>query len=97
MKTSERTGATLNWAVHVALHGSCEGYAEYEYSTDWSRGGPIIEREFIGLQRWNEEHEWAADIGGDFYQYGETPLIVAMRCYVASRLGSDVDVPEEMK
>ena len=62
------------------------------YSTDWAQGGPIIEREFIGLQRWNAKFEWAADIGGDFYQYGETPLIVAMRCYVASKLGDDVDI-----
>lgn len=25
-----------------------------------------------------------------------TPLIAAMRCYVASKLGDDVDVPEEL-
>ena len=27
---------------------------------------------------------------------GPTPLIAAMRCYVASRLGDEVDVPEEL-
>ena len=26
--------------------------------------------------------------------YGPTPLIAAMRCYVASKLGAEVDVPE---
>jgi hypothetical protein len=31
----------------------------------------------------------------DFY-FGPTPLIAAMRCYVASKLGDDVDVPEEL-
>ena len=66
-------------------------------SSDWAQGGPIIECEFIGLQRWNEEHEWAADIGGGFEQYGPTPLIAAMRCYVSSKLGDDVDVPEELQ
>jgi hypothetical protein len=25
-----------------------------------------------------------------------TPLIAAMRCYVASKLGDEVDVPEEL-
>jgi len=71
--------------------------AEYDPSTSWQHGGPIIECEFIGLQRWNEEHEWAADIGGGFEQYGPTPLIAAMRVYVASKLGDDVDVPEELQ
>ena len=28
---------------------------------------------------------------------GPTPLIAAMRCYVASKLGPEVDVPEELK
>ncbi|MNW06473.1 hypothetical protein D3C71_2028910 [compost metagenome] len=30
--------------------------------------------------------------GGD----GPTPLIAAMRCYVASRVGDEVDLPEEL-
>ena len=30
------------------------------------------------------------------WAYGPTPLIAAMRCYVASRLGDEVDVPEEL-
>lgn len=29
-------------------------------------------------------------------QTGPTPLIAAMRCYVASRLGNEVDIPEEL-
>ena len=99
MKTSELTGAALDWAVHVALHGACEGYAEYEYSTDWSQGGPIIEREKLDLE-WRSisgcraKYEWLDE---PFYEgIGPTPLIAAMRCYVASKLGDDVDVPEEL-
>jgi hypothetical protein len=35
--------------------------------------------------------------GGDFHcYYGETFLIAAMRCYVASVLGKEVEVPEEL-
>lgn len=29
--------------------------------------------------------------------FGPTPLIAAMRCYVASKLGDEVEVPEELK
>lgn len=28
---------------------------------------------------------------------GPTPLIAAMRCYVASKLGDEVEIPEELK
>jgi hypothetical protein len=28
---------------------------------------------------------------------GPTPLIAAMRCYVASKLGDEIDIPEELK
>ena len=30
------------------------------------------------------------------WAYGPTPLIAAMRCFVASRLGDEVDIPEEL-
>ena len=96
MKTSELTGAPLNWAVHVALHGSCAGHAEHEYSTDWAQGGPIIEREkievFVRDERWfaYSSRSTPEDFPGD------TPLVAAMRCFVASRLGADVDVPKEL-
>ena len=29
-------------------------------------------------------------------QYGPTPLIAVMRCYVASKLGEEVDIPDEL-
>ena len=29
-------------------------------------------------------------------QYGPTPLIAAMRCFVASKLGDEVEIPEEL-
>jgi hypothetical protein len=28
--------------------------------------------------------------------YGHTPLIAAMRCYVASKLGDEVEIPQEL-
>ena len=99
MKTSELTGAALDWAV-----AKCEGESVYSFSTNWLFGGPIIERENLTLMYC--EGEYIAGTNPECFenqvfmwhkQYGETPLIAAMRCYVASKLGDDVDVPEELK
>lgn len=91
MKTSELSGAALDWAV-----AKCEEvqWARWN-SNDWSMGGPIIERECIDL-------EWTGIPNADFFctiqgkheAHGTTPLIAAMRCYVASKLGNEVQIPE---
>jgi hypothetical protein len=112
MKTSELTGAALDWAV-----AKCEGMAddmlndfdEYgwaysdsrRYSTDWSQGGPIIEREGISLvrqtpDRWVSEYSNGCDRFDHARSHGPTPLIAAMRCYVASKLGDEVEIPKEL-
>lgn len=74
------------------------------YSTDWNAGGPIIEREGISLEAPNEhdygsdqwtaefEHPARSDGVQRSYGIGETPLIAAMRAYVASRLGDEVEL-----
>jgi hypothetical protein len=107
-KTSELTGAALDWAVAkcagVAVEYIDDGitqclltapYGRYAPSTDWSQGGPIIEREGITLTYQGER--WAAQTADDLFAYGTTPLIAAMRCYVASKLGDEVEVPKELK
>lgn len=102
MKTSELTGAALDWAVAVCRQGYDPHV--FPYSTDWARGGPIIEQEEIELTRGTENSNgWAATI--DLYEgdamrescIGPTPLIAAMRCFVASRLGDDVEIPNELQ
>lgn len=68
-----------------------------KYSTDWAQGGPIIEREEIGFfQKKDEGYCQAAKPGAEFVRRCPTPLIAAMRCFVASKLGDEVDVPEEL-
>ena len=94
-KTSNLKWHALDWAVHVAMHGKCEGYPEHHYSADWAQGGPIIERERIELE--HDGFQWWARIRADEDFSGPTPLIAAMRCYVASVLGDEVDVPEELQ
>ena len=69
------------------------------YSTDWAQGGPIIEREHIGL--WSEGYDWEAKIQTGAGEWlvewdEESPLVAAMRCYVASKLGDEVEIPAEL-
>lgn len=121
IKTSELTGAALDWAV-----AKCEGYiatfkpdgvvyahpisgewhhnGNWSPSTKWVQGGPIIEREGISVRLWIDQG-WCAtneregdECDGDDYVgvSGPTSLVAAMRCYVASKLGFEVDVPEEL-
>ena len=59
-------------------------------------GGPIIEREEISIVRVSSAL-WDAHMSNvNFFESGATPLIAAMRCYVASKLGDEVEVPEEL-
>ena len=101
MKTNELTGAALDWMVNkcsgMTRDVALSGHYTYKPSTNWAQGGPIIEREEIA--HWpDEEGGWFASAnegqGKDFH--GPTPLIAAMRCYVASVFGDEVDVPEEL-
>ena len=82
---------------------------DFEPSEEWSQGGPIIERESVEVVRGNalifpkgnekgeySEPLWLASYGGGRKFHGPTPLIAAMRCVVASRLGDEVDIPEEL-
>jgi hypothetical protein len=115
MKISELTGAALDWAVakceghdvfikHAPVQvmytpkGKRSGYI-YTPSTNWSQGGPIIEREGITVSDGSPVTglEWmACDRGSTHIQHGPTYLIAAMRCYVTSKLGGDADIPEEL-
>jgi hypothetical protein len=79
-------------------------------STSWQEGGPIIEREGIRIAPTVTRSAWMAQIrhtknhplvahpvlDGWTNANGLTPLIAAMRCYVASKLGNTVDIPDEL-
>jgi len=74
----------------------------YAPSTNWAQGGPIIEWEKIGVEPWGANRSWLAQTYNEAgrvtqRQYGPTPLIAAMRCYVASKLGDEVEIPNELK
>ena len=103
MKTSELKDLALDWAVT-----KCEGYDHkvtssewgmWGWATDWAQGGPIIEREGITVSYGSPVTglEWmACDRGSTNIQHGPTYLIAAMRCFVASKLGDEVEIPKEL-
>jgi len=70
---------------------------QYSPPTNWSQAGPIIERERIGLKWLDGVSLWEAESAYYPTMHGPTPLIAAMRCYVASRLGDEVELPEELR
>lgn len=78
------------------------------YSTDWSEGGPIIEREeisviykgFLAGTVHAENGLWMAysaesTLGQSVFAH--TPLVAAMRRYVSRKLGDEVEIPDELK
>jgi len=96
--------------THDKWFKQCDGYpwdrdqVIWQPSTDWSQGGPIIEREAHNLFKHNGGTEWccACNVPREGYVAiitadGPTPLIAAMRCYVASKLGDEVEIPEKLK
>jgi hypothetical protein len=103
MKTNELSGAQLDYAVARAEGRFDELDFEaippqfrgnISYSTDWALSGSIIEREGIALYLYSDS-EWNAHVGGK-ESVGLTPLIAAMRCYVASKLGDEIEIPKEI-
>ena len=112
LKTSELQGAALDWAVAKCegwvagtndndlvsfVLESSPDEMHFWPSTDWAQGGPIIEREIITLD-FDDGTDWQArDFDSQqILAHGPTPLIAAMRCYVASRFGDEIEVPDEL-
>jgi hypothetical protein len=81
-----------NFAFYLSLES-------YQPSTNWAHGGPIIEMtqmdfRWVGVGHCRASIEWLDE--DEFEEFGPTPLIAAMRCYVASKLGEEVEVPDEI-
>jgi len=74
----------------------------FEPTRNWGYAGPIIEREWLDVTPWpnesDEDMRWQCKQHDsiDCVAFGPTPLIAAMRCYVASQLGDEVEVPDEL-
>ena len=100
IKVAKATERQLNWLV-ARIEGDelpKSGGKGLDYSSDWAHGGPILDRERITIRQWTDMpiiHAYMPHDGAP-WGAGPTPLIAAMRCYVASKLGREVEVPEEL-
>lgn len=110
MKTAFLKGTALDWAVakceemsrldeRVTQQGVRWGGHFFEPSKNWGEGGSILAREGITISFQGAGCDWYAETSRKdpfFSCYGPTPLIAAMRCYVSSVLGDQVEVPDEL-
>lgn len=99
VKVAETAGVVLDYLVDCLISGKQFASDHSKYSSDWAHGGPIIEREKISLKP--NDTIWVAYAKGKLVDItypteGNTPLIAAMRCFVASKLGETAEVPEEL-
>jgi len=98
MKTDELDGAALDFMV------SYDEYLEnviplrdendeiWSPSTIWEQGGVYIHLNNISIC-YENENQWKSYISGENTSYGSTPLVSAMRCFVKSKFGVTVDIP----
>jgi len=108
VKVSKATGPVLDWMVAKCEGASDDTLESYidglreagdgDYSTDWAQGGPIKTNNRISTQK-KHDGWWLAciyDLNDEmtFVQLDHNELIAAMRCYVASKLGDEVEVLE---
>ena len=100
----EYTGEAIpsSWKCNgkVALHKDgmtlCFDCAGKLFSTSWEDAGPIIQQAEIGIRPLSDGTWHATDyqqIEQHAYGAGPTPLIAAMRCFVALKFGDEVVTP----
>lgn len=102
MIDKDKQGYFVRWGQNgTALYTLDVIGDEFFPSSNWSQAGQIIERE--GITLYAGVHLVGGNPGAQIYERnnpkvvtGDTPLQAAMRCYVASKLGDEVDVPEEV-
>ena len=129
IKTSNLTGAALDWAVAkceklnpvleyttctrriyivayviCALTGDIEGEEDYSPSTNWAQGGSILTNARIS-RTIDHSGQWIAywtdgytegDEGKLHMQCDRSELVAGLRCYVAMKLGDEVEIPDEL-
>jgi len=98
MKTDELDGAALDFMV------SYDEYLEnviplrdendeiWSPSTIWEQGGVYIHLNNISIC-YENENQWKSYISVENTSYGSTPLVSSMRCFVKSKFGVTVDIP----
>lgn len=86
------------WVIPAG--GNAPVWAEGPFcpSQDWQQGCPIIERHDYLLPYRSPGHRlhfgaYSSQTPGGLEHSGPTPLVAAMRAYVATKLGSEFELP----
>ncbi len=108
---SELKGLALDWAVAKGRSKTVGGRyliaaaraGSYRPSIDWAQGGPLIGSEDIDVavsehykQAGDSRHKYVAANQQGMMVTGPSRLVAGMRCFVAIKLGDEVDVPDEV-
>lgn len=105
IKTSELENHALNWAVAkcknqdivldrgVLYFDGCD--IEADYFNDWNLGGPILDEEHTEFD-YDEGAQIYRSYDGIHSSEGPTHLIAGLRCYVVSRMGDEIEVPDHI-
>lgn len=76
------------------------GYFLRRWSTDWSQGGPLIDKHHGSAQHFHGMAEDSCYSGGpagtEAWSYGPTALVAFCRGLVRYKLGDTVQVPKEL-
>lgn len=90
------------------LNGTITTGPDLLFSRKWEAAGSIIDREGINVVRCNDLYFPKGNEKGQHWEpeykafnktvtcYGQTYLIAAMRCYVTSKLGNELEIPDEL-
>lgn len=78
-------------ACRIVIEGQERSFCP---SSEWSHGGPIIEREGISVYKDGVDSlTWCAFVGDNEWPHrAERPLVAAMRAFVDDRLGAQVEL-----
>ena len=95
---SNQTGQA-RWSLYSIKLGY---YREIPHYCTWREGDDIIDREKI-MTMWCHTGEWKAVMASSeakppyfFRQNGANRRTAAMRCYILSKLGEEVEIPDNL-
>jgi hypothetical protein len=106
MKVHDLTGRALDWAVDRAVNINTPysrwGRDYIPFSSDYNTRMPIVVQEKM-LMEWNTYSEWwtvatwSDAMGMEVIERDPDLLVAAMRAFVTSKLGFEIEIPEQLK
>ena len=111
VQTQYLTGTALDWAAAICVGGDVRtefgvflnrghGFEYFSPSANPEQAERIIKSKRITIKLSDgyggPAYKWAASVESGHMATGPTKSIAALRCLVASQLGDEVDVPEEL-